>query len=99
LNCRYTLQAVVEFGWGGAVAGHGRTFGTRLIELTEKGAATVQLIGFGLFSTGSRAARTGRNPAIGAETQIAAAKTMKFVAGQAFKEAVNRHWRLAAAAG
>jgi DNA-binding protein HU-beta len=50
---------------------------------------TVQLIGFGSFSTGARAARTGRNPATGAEIQIAAAKTVKFVAGKAFKEAVN----------
>jgi DNA-binding protein HU-beta len=40
---------------------------------------------------GARAARTGRNPATGAEIQIAAAKTVKFVAGKAFKEAVNGH--------
>ncbi|MGF6603475.1 HU family DNA-binding protein [Paraburkholderia sp. BL10I2N1] len=50
---------------------------------------TVQLIGFGSFATGSRAARVGRNPATGEEIQIAAAKTVKFVAGKAFKEAVN----------
>jgi DNA-binding protein HU-beta len=50
---------------------------------------TVQLIGFGSFSTGARAARVGRNPATGAEIQIAAAKTVKFTAGKAFKEAVN----------
>jgi DNA-binding protein HU-beta len=49
----------------------------------------VQLIGFGSFSTGQRAARTGRNPATGAEMQIAAAKTVKFTAGKAFKDAVN----------
>ncbi|EIM95593.1 HU family DNA-binding protein [Paraburkholderia hospita] len=51
---------------------------------------TVQLIGFGSFSTGARAARVGRNPATGAEMQIAAAKTVKFSAGKAFKDAVNR---------
>lgn len=50
---------------------------------------TVQLIGFGSFSTGARAARVGRNPATGAEIQIAAAKTVKFTAGKAFKDAVN----------
>jgi DNA-binding protein HU-beta len=50
---------------------------------------TVQLIGFGSFGTGARAARVGRNPATGAEIQIAAAKTVKFVAGKAFKDAVN----------
>jgi DNA-binding protein HU-beta len=52
---------------------------------------TVQLIGFGSFSMGARAARTGRNPATGAEIQIPAAKTGKFVAGKAFTEAVNGH--------
>ena len=50
---------------------------------------SVQLVGFGSFSTGQRAARVGRNPATGAEIQIAAAKTVKFTAGKAFKEAVN----------
>ncbi|MFM0084506.1 HU family DNA-binding protein [Paraburkholderia sediminicola] len=49
----------------------------------------VQLIGFGTFATGARAARVGRNPATGAEMQIAAAKTVKFTAGKAFKDAVN----------
>jgi DNA-binding protein HU-beta len=50
---------------------------------------TVQLIGFGSFSTDARAARAGRNPATGAEIQIPAAKTVKFTAGKAFKDAVN----------
>jgi DNA-binding protein HU-beta len=50
---------------------------------------SVQLVGFGSFSVGQRAARTGRNPATGAQMQIAAAKTVKFTAGKAFKEAVN----------
>lgn len=49
----------------------------------------VQLIGFGSFSTGQRAARTGRNPSTGAEIQIPAARTVRFTAGKAFKEAVN----------
>ena len=50
---------------------------------------TVQLVGFGSFSTGARAARVGRNPSTGVEIQIPAAKTVKFLAGKAFKEAVN----------
>ena len=50
---------------------------------------TVQLIGFGSFSPGERAARTGRNPATGEEISIPAAKTVKFTAGKAFKDAVN----------
>jgi DNA-binding protein HU-beta len=50
---------------------------------------TVQLIDFGSFSTGARAARTGRNPATGEEIRIPASKTVKFTAGKAFKDAVN----------
>lgn len=50
---------------------------------------TVQLVGFGSFATGQRAERIGRNPSTGAEIQIAAAKTVKFTAGKAFKEVVN----------
>ncbi len=50
---------------------------------------TVQLVGFGSFSVGHRAARTGRNPSTGAEMHIPEAKTVKFTAGKALKEAVN----------
>ena len=53
-------------------------------------ADAVQLIGFGSFSQGKRAARIGRNPATGAEIKIAASKTVKFTAGKAFKDAVNK---------
>ncbi|MFM0441475.1 HU family DNA-binding protein [Paraburkholderia strydomiana] len=49
----------------------------------------VQLVGLGSFSVGARAARVGRNPSTGAEIQIPAAKTVKFTAGKAFKDAVN----------
>lgn len=49
----------------------------------------VQLVGFGSFSQGARAARTGRNPSTGEEISIAAAKTVKFTAGKAFKDSVN----------
>ncbi|KXU92094.1 DNA-binding protein [Caballeronia megalochromosomata] len=50
---------------------------------------TIQLIRFGSFGTGERAARTGRNPQTGETIEIAAAKTVKFTAGKAFKDAVN----------
>jgi DNA-binding protein HU-beta len=50
---------------------------------------TVQLIGFGSFSTGVRAARVGRNPATGAGIRITVARTVKFTAGKAFRDAVN----------
>jgi DNA-binding protein HU-beta len=51
---------------------------------------SVQLIGFGTFSSGKRAARMGRNPKTGEAIKIAAAKTVKFSAGKAFKDAVNK---------
>ena len=51
---------------------------------------SVQLIGFGTFKSGKRAARIGRNPQTGAELKIPAAKTVKFGAGKAFKDAVNK---------
>jgi DNA-binding protein HU-beta len=50
----------------------------------------VQLIGFGSFNTGARAARTGRNPKTGEALQIAASTTVKFTAGKAFKDALNK---------
>lgn len=59
------------------------------VTATVANGEAVQLIGFGTFSPGARAARVGRNPATGAEIQIAAAKTVKFTAGKAFKDAVN----------
>ncbi|RQZ31746.1 HU family DNA-binding protein [Burkholderia sp. Bp9017] len=59
-----------------------------ITEAVSRGEA-VQLIGFGAFSRGQRAARTGRNPTTGAEIAIAAANTVKFTAGKAFKDVVN----------
>jgi DNA-binding protein HU-beta len=50
---------------------------------------TVQLIGFGSFSAGARAERSGRNPSTGETITIPAAKTVKFTAGKGFKDAVN----------
>ena len=49
----------------------------------------VTLVGFGSFSVGERAARTGRNPRTKEEIKIAAAKVPKFKAGKALKDAVN----------
>lgn len=63
-----------------------------VIEAITKAVArgdAVQLVGFGAFSQGKRAARTGRNPSTGATINIPAAKTVKFTAGKAFKDAVN----------
>jgi DNA-binding protein HU-beta len=60
-----------------------------IIKAVTKG-DSVQLIGFGTFSSGKRAARMGRNPKTGEPLKIAAAKTVKFSAGKAFKDSVNK---------
>ena len=49
----------------------------------------VAMVGFGTFSVGERAARTGQNPQTGEKIQIAAAKAPKFKAGKSLKDAVN----------
>ena len=49
----------------------------------------VSISGFGTFSVGSRAARTGRNPQTGAIIQIAASRTVRFKAGKALKDSVQ----------
>jgi len=54
-----------------------------------KAGEKVALVGFGTFSVGERAARTGQNPQTGAKIQIAAAKMPKFKAGKALKDSVN----------
>ncbi len=50
----------------------------------------VQIIGFGTFSVGERAARSGRNPKTGETIKIAASKSPKFKPGKALKDAVNK---------
>ena len=49
---------------------------------------TVTLVGFGTFYVGERAARQGRNPKTGEPLTIAAAKTPKFRASKALKDAL-----------
>ena len=51
---------------------------------------TVQLVGFGSFALGARAARMGRNPKTGEAIKIAASKTVKFSVGKTFKDTVNK---------
>ncbi len=60
-----------------------------IIKAVSKG-DSVQLVGFGTFGSGKRAARTGRTPRTGEAIKIAAARTVKFTAGKAFKDAVNK---------
>ena len=54
-----------------------------------KAGEKVALVGFGTFSVGERAARTGQNPQTGEKIQIEAAKVPKFKAGKALKDACN----------
>jgi DNA-binding protein HU-beta len=49
----------------------------------------VNLVGFGTFSVGRRAARNGRNPQTGEPIKIKAAKVPKFKAGKGLKDAVR----------
>ncbi|MDR0941445.1 MAG: HU family DNA-binding protein [Bacteroidales bacterium] len=50
---------------------------------------SIQLVGFGTFSIGARAARTGRNPLTGKEITIAAKKVAKFKAGKVLSDSLN----------
>ena len=54
------------------------------------GGETVAIAGFGTFSTRSRAARAGRNPATGASITIAASRAPAFKPGKTLRDAVNR---------
>jgi DNA-binding protein HU-beta len=56
---------------------------------TLKQGGSVTLVGFGTFSVGTRAARTGRNPRTGAEISIQASKLPKFRPGKGLKDAIN----------
>jgi DNA-binding protein HU-beta len=88
---KHELVDAVAAKTGDSKVATGETLDAVIATITEavtKG-DTVQLIGFGSFSTGARAARVGRNPATGAEIQIPAARTVKFTAGKAFKDAVK----------
>lgn len=50
---------------------------------------SVQLVGFGTFTTAQRAERNGKNPQTGEAMVIPACKVPKFKAGKAFKEVVK----------
>ena len=54
-----------------------------------KAGEKISLVGFGTFSVGEHAARTGQNPQTGAKINIPAAKVPKFKAGKALKDSIN----------
>lgn len=64
------------------------TFTTAVTDALRSGDQVV-IPGFGSFSTGNRAARTGRNPQTGKVIQIKASRVAKFKAGKNLKEAVQ----------
>ena len=65
-----------------------KAFIETVIEALKEG-EKIQLVGFGTFDVGERAAREGRNPQTGESIQIAASKSPRFKAGKAFKDVVN----------
>ena len=72
-----------------AAAGRALDAAIGAVKTSLKKGQMVTLVGFGTFYVGKRAARTGRNPRTGDAIKIKAAKTPKFRAGKALKDAVN----------
>ena len=72
-----------------AAAGRAVDAALEAIKGALKAGDTVNLIGFGTFYVGERAARTGRNPRTGKTLEIQAAKSPKFRAGKTLKDACN----------
>ena len=60
------------------------------IEETLKAGEEINFIGWGKFETSQREARVGRNPQTGAEIEIAAKKVIKFKAGKALSDSINK---------
>lgn len=90
MNKQELIDAVAsQAGTTKAVAGSVLDAAIDTIKNAMAAGDTVQLIGFGTFATGKRAARTGRNPQTGAEIKIAAATTAKFTPGKGLKDLVN----------
>ncbi len=72
-----------------AAAGRALDAAINAVKTSLKKNQTVTLVGFGTFSVGKRAARSGRNPRTGEAIKIKAAKVPKFRAGKALKDEIN----------
>ena len=72
-----------------AAAGRALDATVAAVKAALKAGDSVSLIGFGTFSVGELAARTGRNPRTGKALKIKAAKVPKFRPGKGLKDAVN----------
>lgn len=64
------------------------TLSSAIVASVKKG-EPVQLMGFGTFKSVNRAARKGYNPKTGESVKVQAVKLPKFVAGTAFRAAVD----------
>ena len=72
-----------------AAAGRALDATVLAVKTALKKGDSVTLVGFGTFSVGKRAARTGRNPRTGATLKIKAAKVPKFRPGKGLKDHLN----------
>ena len=59
------------------------------VKQTLKKNGSVSLVGFGTFSVGKRAARSGRNPRTGAAIKIKAARVVKFRPGKGLRDGIR----------
>ena len=89
MNKSELVEAIAqEAGISKAAAAKALDATTNAVTNALKNGDTVTLVGFGTFYVGERAERQGRNPKTGAPLTIAAAKTPKFRAGKALKDAL-----------
>ena len=89
MNRSELIEAIAqEAGISKAAAAKALDATTNAVTNALKNGDTVTLVGFGTFYVGERAERQGRNPKTGAPLTIAAAKTPKFRAGKALKDAL-----------
>ena len=89
MNKSELIEAIAqEAGISKAAAQKALDATTNAVTNAQKKGDTVTLVGFGTFYVGERAERQGRNPKTGEPLTIAAAKTPKFRAGKALKDAL-----------
>jgi len=90
MNKAELVSAVAEkSGQSAAAVGSVLNAFEEVVTSTVAGGGKVQIPGFLSFEKAERAARTGRNPATGAEIQIPAASVPKVKVGKSFKDAVK----------
>jgi DNA-binding protein HU-beta len=82
----------IASGAGLSKADAARAFDATLdsVKAALKKGQKVTIVGFGTFGVTKRKARKGRNPRTGQVINIPAAKTPKFTAGKALKDAVRK---------